>query len=281
VGKSSGFYNPFKSFLFDVDIMPCPHSWYDDDNVDEKERRALSRLMKYLEKHACETAGLIIEPLIQGASGMQFFSEKFLRNVVDMVRKHEILVIFDEVMTGFGRTGKMFACLRAKVSPDIICLAKGLTGGFLPLAATVANEEIYKMFLSDSFSTALAHGHSYTANPIGCSAAIASLAIFEEEDTLAKIQNIEMAHMRNMKKLSMLDVVNKPRVMGTIAAFEVIHCSSGYNSPIGQKLKLEFLSHGLFLRPLGNIVYLLPPYCITPKQLDSIYEKIYNIIEKL
>lgn len=278
-GKSSGFYRPFEPYLFDVTLMPYPETWMADKSIEEKEVHALSFLENYLEKYASETVALIVEPLIQGASGMRFCRPSFLKQVCERVQSHGILVIFDEVMTGFGRTGELFACQKVGVTPDLICLAKGLTGGFLPMSVTVAQEKIYEAFLGDSFDQAFAHGHSFTANPLGCAAALANLALFEEEKTMTKIAQMEQLHYQHLTKLQEAHpCVTKTRIMGSIAAFTVETSEEGYQAQIGQQLRQAFIEKGLLLRPLGPVVYFLPPYCLTEEQLYRAYEGIGKIL---
>ena len=280
-GKSSGFYRPFESFLFEVDRIPYPETWDQDDDVKTKEAYALDVLDQHLLVHGSQTAALIIEPLIQGASGMRFCRPEFLRQVVEKVRAHGILVIFDEVMTGFGRTGALFASQKAGVDPDLICLAKGLTGGFLPLSVTAVREEIYEAFLGDTFEKAFAHGHSFAANPLGCAAALACLSLFEEEKTLDKIQEMETVHRHHMGQLTshptLGDKLSQGRVMGSIAAINM-SVGEAYGSSFSRVLKQKFFDNGLFLRPLGSIIYLMPPYCTTQDQLDESYGKITRIL---
>lgn len=281
VGKSSGFYRPFESFLFHIDIMPYPETWDQDGDVMVKEAEALAHLDQHLKIYGTQTAALIIEPLIQGASGMRFCRPEFLQQVVEKVRAYGILVIFDEVMTGFGRTGALFACQRAQVDPDLICMAKGLTGGFLPLSVTAVREEIYEAFLGDTFEKAFAHGHSFAANPLGCAAALACLSLFEEEQTLMKIQDMETVHRHHIDKLANHPILGKKlsqgRVMGSIAAINM-SIGEGYGSSFSRELKMKFFENGLFLRPLGSIIYLMPPYCTTQDQLDESYGKITKIL---
>ena len=200
---------------------------------------------------------------------------EFLQALATRLRAAGILLIFDEVMTGFGRTGAMFASLKAQVTPDIICLSKGLTAGFLPLSVTVASEAIYAAFLGDTFDKAFVHGHSFTANPLGCAAALASLQVFEDEQTLAKLPQIEAWHRQGLATLAAHPLVQRVRVMGTIAAFDVIATDAGYTSQIGAQLKAFFHERGLLLRPLGNVVYLLPPYCIAESELRHAYKVIF------
>jgi len=280
-GNAAHFHGPFQEFLFDVDTMPYPATWDGDTETHQKETHALKYLNDHLEKYGDQTASLIIEPLVQGSSGMRMCRPEFLQKMVSMAKSYGILVIFDEIMTGFGRTGSLFACQKADVTPDLICLSKGLTGGFLPLSVTVAGESIYKAFLGDTFDKAFAHSHSFTANPLGCAAALASLELFEEENTLQKIAQIETWHRRHMDELSKHPNVTKARIMGTIAAFDIRNEESKYALPIVATLKKAFLERGLLIRPLGNVVYLLPPYCTTEEQLAYAYDSIREVLDQI
>ena len=280
-GRQSGFFDPFKPFLFDVKLLPYPETWEGDEQVQAKEQQALHALDQALAQHGEKIAALIMEPLVQGASGMRFCRAEFVRAVVERVRAHGVLVIFDEVMTGFGRTGKMFACQHADVAPDLICLSKGLTGGFLPMAVTVTSNEVYQAFLGERFSSAFAHGHSYTANPLGCAAALASLQLFETEHTLEKIAALEQVHRAGLAQLRRLPLVQRTRVLGGIAAFNLGADAERYDAAIGRALQQRCLEAGLIVRPLGNTVYLLPPYCLSPQGLTQVYEVLYALLEKL
>jgi adenosylmethionine-8-amino-7-oxononanoate aminotransferase len=273
-GRGSGFFDAFKAMLFSVDLLPYPATWQGDDQVDEKEATALLALEKYLERYGHETAALIIEPLVQGASGMRMCRPSFLQALSSRLKQANVLLIFDEVMTGFGRTGELFACQRAKVTPDIICLSKGLTGGFLPLAVTVCHNTIYQAFLGETFDRAFTHGHSFTANPLGCAAALASLQVFDEEHTLAKVSRIETIHRDSLTRLRLSPKLRRLRLTGTIAAMDIVADKEGYTSPIAAKLKNHFHAQGLLLRPLGNVLYLLPPYCINEAELKQAYDII-------
>ena len=277
-GRSSGFFDAFEAMLFSVDALPYPATWQGDDDVEAKESAALSALDRYLERHGHDTAALIIEPLVQGAAGMRMCRPNFLQALQGRLHEANVLSIFDEVMTGFGRTGELFACQRAKVTPDIICLSKGLTGGFLPLAVTVCRSTIYQAFLGETFDRAFAHGHSYTANPLGCAAALASLKIFDEENTLAKLSLIEAVHRDALASLALNPKLRRLRVTGTVAAMDIVAEEEGYTSPIGTKLKKYFHDEGLLLRPLGNVLYLLPPYCITEGELHRAYDIIEHAL---
>lgn len=282
VGNSSGFFDVFKDFFFDVDFIPFPETWIGDETAAQKEEASLAVLENILEEKASEISAMIMEPLIQGAGGMRFCGEDYLRKVVALLKRYGVLVIFDEVMTGFGRTGHMFACQKAGVTPDMICLSKGITGGFLPLSMTICTETIYEAFLSDEFDKGFIHGHSYTANPLGCAAGLASLDIFEEEDVLTHLRVLEEIHVQGLKNLEMVEGISKTRVKGTVAAFEVSdpQGGTGYRAPIGQTLKQAFMNEGLIIRPLGNCVYLMPPYCITAEQLQTVYQKLASVLKK-
>ena len=274
VGRGSDFFSTYGSLLFEVGLLPYPQTWDGDADVVSKEQAALAVLDAYLAQHGETLAGIIIEPLVQGAAGMRMCRPEFLQQLAAKLRAAGILLIFDEVMTGFGRTGAMFAAIKAQVMPDLICLSKGLTAGFLPMSVTVASEAIYAAFLGENFDRALIHGHSFTANPLGCAAALASLQVFEDEQTLAKLPQIEAWHRQGLAQLAGHPAVQHVRVTGTIAAFDVVTTDAGYTSAVGAKLKAFFHERGLLLRPLGNVVYLLPPYCVTQDELALAYQTI-------
>ena len=243
-----------------------------------KEQKILNQLAQYLEKYHLETAAIILEPLVQGAGGMQMCTSRFLRELEALIKSYDILIIYDEVMTGFCRTGNYFACRKATTTPDIICFAKGITGGFLPLAATACQEHIYQAFLSDTFANAFAHGHSYTANPLGCAAGLASLQLLQSSHTQAQIAMIENIHQQVLPHLLATGAIEKPRYCGTIAAFN-LKLTVGYGSDKSRQLQSRFLDQGLLLRPLGNVIYLLPPYCITEAELKVTYEIIIKEVQ--
>lgn len=280
-GKGCGFFDTYGSLTFEVGLLPFPATWDNDAEVEAKEQAALAKLEQYLTLHGDTLVGVIVEPLIQGSAGMRMCRPEFLQALAKRLRAAGILLIFDEVMTGFGRTGALFASLKAQVTPDIICLSKGLTAGFLPLSVTVATEAIYNAFLGESFDRALVHGHSFTANPLGCAAALASLQVFEDEQTLHKLPQIEAWHRHYLAELASDPQVRHTRVMGTIAAFDVVTADEGYNSAVGPRLKAFFHERGLLLRPLGNVVYLLPPYCVTQAQLQQAYQTIAAALMQL
>ena len=274
VGQSSGFFDAWQEMLFDVTTIPFPATWIDDANVEKKEQESLAALERILEAQGSDTCAMILEPLVQGAGGMRMCRPEFLSTLVETLQSAGILVIFDEVMTGFGRTGELFACTKANITPDLICLSKGLTGGFLPLSATVCRDEIYKAFLDDGFDKAFAHGHSFTANPLGCAAALASLELLLTSETQTRIAAISSVHHERLTRLAELGPLEHARQTGTIAAIDVKAADSGYNASIGPRLKAFFQEQGLLIRPLGNVMYVLPPYCIGDDDLHRAYDAI-------
>src|SRR3990172_3836357 len=281
LGKGSGFYGPFEALMIPVDLVPSPATFEGDLEVEAREAAALAALESLLAERPEGYAAAIIEPLVQGAAGFRVCRPEFLRAVGSRLARAGTLFIFDEVMTGFGRTGAMFVCGKAGVTPDILCLAKGLTGGFLPLAATVCREEIYVAFLSEDVHNAFLHGHSYTANPIGCAAALASLDLFEKENTLARVVEIERLYRARFEGLAAKSNVERTRVLGSIAAFEVKTESSGYGAAVGARLKAMLMEQGLLLRPLGNVVYLIPPYCIVDQELHHAFDVLDDALERV
>jgi adenosylmethionine-8-amino-7-oxononanoate aminotransferase len=276
VGAQSGFHDPFSPFFFKVITLPFPATWEEDEEVVQKEKEALAALEACLQQHKDQVAAMIIEPLIQGASGMRICRPTFVQNLVKLLQAHHILVIFDEVMTGFYRTGSYFALEQTAVIPDFLCLSKGLTGGFLPLALTITTETVYQAFLGEHYSRAFSHGHSYTANPLGCAAANASLALLRKPSTQAAIQTIHQVHRQGLRYLQEnCPGIQQIRLLGTIAAFDIPTAS---HSHVNTQLTSAFLSQGLLVRPLGSTVYLLPPYCIKADELKMGYEKMKEVL---
>lgn len=278
LGKTCGFFTHFDDLFFPVDMFSYPDTWFNDDTVIQKEQNILLEIKQHLEQYADETAALIIEPLVQGSSGMRMCTMRFLHALEALVRSYGVLIIYDEVLTGMGRTGELFACLKAETTPDIICLAKGLTGGFLPLAMTLCQEHIYQAFLGDSFTPALAHGHSFTANPLGCAAALASLHLLQTTETGQQITMIERVNHEMVENLTQVSCVDKPRYCGTIIAFN-LKTESGYGSAFSIHLRKQFLEHGLLVRPLGDVIYFLPPYCIKESELKRASEIIIKELQ--
>jgi adenosylmethionine-8-amino-7-oxononanoate aminotransferase len=270
VGRGSGFFTLYRNLMCQVAVLPFPYTFDGDEAAEGRERGALTALEERLWNGAQDIAALIVEPLLQGAGGMRMCRPEFLKSLVDIARAAGILVIFDEVATGFGRTGSMFAMQQAGIAPDIVCLSKGLTSGYMPMAATVANDKVHEAFLGETFDKALPHGHSFTANPLACAVALASLGLFEEEATLERIARIEARHREMLSALRAREDVIRPRVLGTVLAFD-LKGDGGYQSARSQSLKSWFLAKGLNIRPLGATVYLLPPYCITDAELNRAY----------
>jgi len=278
-GKSL-FTQPFTDLLFDVEYLPFPETYEDDDTVLEREQQILDLLEKKLRQDGDRYAGFILEPLVQGASGMRMCRPKFLQQLCHMTQKFNVLVIFDEVMTGFGRTGEWFACIKAAIQPDIICLSKGLTGGFLPLSVTACSERIYDAFYSDNPSKTLYHGHSYAANPLGCAAALASFELTQAYESI--FQGMEIRHIQYLNQLKMHPKIEKIRVTGTIAAMDLITSDQpGYLNRISLAIRQQAIDKGLLLRPLGNVLYLMPPYCITDEEWTIAYQGIEEILDDL
>jgi adenosylmethionine---8-amino-7-oxononanoate aminotransferase len=239
----------------------------------------LNHLERLLAEQSDEIAAVIVEPLLQGAGGMIVHPEEFLAGIRRLTEAHDVLLIADEVLTGFGRTGRMFACERADVVPDLMCVAKGLTGGFLPMAATFATDRVHDAFVGGDRMRAFFHGHSYTANPIACAAANASLQIFEDEPVFDRISAIEQVHEERLPAFAARPSVHDVRHVGTVAAIELTVPDAGYLSSLRPRLYNFFLSRGVLLRPLGNVVYILPPYVITPEQVHFVYDVIQDALD--
>jgi adenosylmethionine-8-amino-7-oxononanoate aminotransferase len=236
-----------------------------------------AQVARVVESHGGEIAGMIVEPMLLGAGGMLVWSADQLRAVRDVTRQAGIPLIADEVLTGFGRTGPLFACEHAGVTPDVLCLSKGLTGGFLPLGATLTTERIFERFVSADRTHTLFHGHSYTANPIACAAALASIALLDGA-CADRRRSIEAAHRAAAPQLSAHRNVSDVRVLGTMLAFD-IGPAQGYLADAARALRGFSLARGVLLRPLGNTVYMLPPYCSTAADLDRAYDVIYEFLD--
>ena len=270
-GERDYFNVPFEDYFFSVDFIDFP---------DEKnEMHVLEIADEYL--NSGEYATIIVEPLIQGSSGMRIYSSFFLDKLVEMAHSYETLVIFDEVMTAWGRTGKMFALDHLKQVPDIVCLSKGLTGGVLPLGLTVSSQKIYDAFWRDEKHKALLHGHSFTGNPLACAAACASLTLFERESTWENIARISRLNEGFANEIKGKELPISVRNLGTILALEIENNPHGYFSTIKEEAYLFFLKNGLLLRPLGNVVFINPPYCLKEEEQHFIFEKIRQFLSLL
>ena len=280
LGRGSQLFSPFRDLMCKVAVLPCPATFAGDDAVEEREAGALSAFEALLVDRGHAIAALIIEPLLQGAGGMRLCRPSFLKRLVKTARDAGILIIFDEVATGFGRTGTLFAMEQANVVPDLVCLSKGLTAGYMPMAVTVAREAIFEAFLGESFERALPHGHSFTANPLACAVALASLALFKEEKTLERIARINRRHREMLAELATRPDVARLRLIGSILAFDV-KAAGGYQSSEGRRLRDWYLAHGLNIRPLGPTLYLMPPYCITDEELTRAYAGLIEGLDTL
>ena len=270
VSGRSIFTDSFNDLLFDVEFIDLPNA----DNI--------SHLKSHISHLKSDLACFIFEPLILGAGGMQMYEAKYLDELIKVCQENEVLCIADEVMTGFGRTGTYFACEQLRVKPDLFCLSKGLTGGTMPLGVTTCNEKIFEAFLSDDKLKTLYHGHSFTANPVACSASLASLDILLKPETFANIKRIEAQHSIFKDQIASHPKVKTLRQTGTIIAIEwETGESTSYLSGLRDKLYIYFLNKGIVLRPLGNIVYILPPYIITNEELAYIYQTIIEALDEV
>ena len=268
VGGRGVFSKPFDPFLFEVEFIPTP--------VLGKENETLNRLSQIIEKE--DIASFIYEPLVQGSAGMQVYSPAVLDKMISMCRDKGVVIIADEVMTGFGRTGSMFAMDQCEEKPDLIALSKGITGGFLPMGVTVCTDAIHQSFWSEGEEGKLKtflHGHSYTANPLACAAGCASLDLMEKGETWENIERIEQQHADFAKEAADLNGVAAVRHKGTILAVEYeTGAQTGYFNSLRDHLYDFYIERGIILRPLGNIIYIIPPYCITEEELKSVYQAI-------
>jgi adenosylmethionine---8-amino-7-oxononanoate aminotransferase len=270
VSGRSAFTAAFDDMLFEVEFIDLP----DQLNIE--------RLKSQVSAMKSELACFIFEPLVQGASGMLMYEAAYLDQIMAHCRQQRILLVADEVFTGFGRTGKAFACDHLSTSPDIMCFSKGLTGGTMALGLTTCTQQIFDAFLSDDRMKTLFHGHSYTANPVACSAGLASMDLFVDPATQINIDRIAAAHRQFALKISEHPRLRTTRQTGTILAIEwETGSDTTYFSSLRDALYTYFLDAGIILRPLGNIVYILPPYCITGDQLNYIYSKIERALDEL
>jgi adenosylmethionine-8-amino-7-oxononanoate aminotransferase len=275
VGAHCGYHDQFRSLFFESVAIPFPDTWWNDQEVQVREQAALAALEAALVRHAGQVAAMIMEPLVQGAAGMRMCRPQFVAKACALARAHDTLVIFDEVMTGFGRTGTRFAFEQTGEVPDFLCVSKGITGGFLPLALTITGDHIYQAFLSDQADRAFSHGHSYTANPLACAAAVAAMGLLVTDETSRAWQVLSQCHHEGLQWLQQaVPEIVHPRVTGTIAAFDLPLL---YPHTAGQ-LHQRFLEKGLLIRPIGQTVYVLPPYVTSAAQLQAAYQTMGQVL---
>lgn len=269
VSGRSAWTKPFGEMLFDVVFIDTPTS------------ENLSELKAFIKSISQEVACFIYEPLVQGAAGMLMHKAEDLSELMKFCRAEGILIVQDEVFTGFGRTGKLFAADYLSENPDIMCFSKGLTGGTMPMGITTASYPVFEAFLSDDRYKTLFHGHSFTANPLACTAALASMELLLKKETLNKIGFISEKHLNFSKTLQQHAKVDKVRQTGTILAWEIKNEEqTSYFNETGKVLYRKFLNRGIIMRPLGNVLYLVPPYCITTEELDYVYTAILEELDQ-
>jgi adenosylmethionine-8-amino-7-oxononanoate aminotransferase len=278
-GGVAAFHAAFSDLFFAVRRACTPHS--------ASRGSSSPPLAELLDREGDRVAAVILEPMLQGAGGMLVQPPDFLREVRELTRRHGVPLIADEVLTGFGRTGRLFACEHGPIAPDLLCLSKALTGGYLPLAATLASDEIYRTFLSEDRSRTFFHGHSFTANALACAVALESLALFEEEDRLGRVARLERLFAGRLATLASHPAVAAVRHLGGMAALELAPAAGasgaagGYLDDLGPRLAGRLLDRGLLLRPLGNVLYLLPPYVIEDAEAAAAFDAIAAVLDEL
>ncbi len=270
VGERGVFNQPYNPLLFTVEKLPFPHAGRESETLAALEACASSG----------DVAALIVEPLVLGAGGMLMYSAEVLSEMKRICEHHGVLLIADEVMTGWGRTGTLFACDQAGVVPDIGCYSKGITGGFLPLAATLCSAPIFDAHYSQDRSKTFFHSSSYTANPIACAAAAANLEMWCEDAAFQRLREVCDMQSKRLEQLAGIDRLANVRRCGSIVAMDVMADDAGYLSDIGTRLYIDLQESGVLLRPLGNTLYVLPPYCVTCQDLDQIYETIIEAVRR-
>ncbi|MCB0395682.1 MAG: adenosylmethionine--8-amino-7-oxononanoate transaminase [Flavobacteriales bacterium] len=274
VSARGAFTRPFADLFFDTIFIDVP--------LPGKEEEVLQKLRHQCDINADDIAAFIFEPLIMGTAGMVMYESGVLDEMIAMCREHDILTIADEVMTGFGRTGTFFACDQLLEKPNMVCLSKGLTGGVMAMGVTSATQEIYDVFYSDDRMKTFFHGHSFTANPMTCAAALASLDIFENEKSMEHVERISLNHATFRSKIRHHPLVKDCRHKGVILVIEVdTGLESGYFDNIRDRLYEYFMGEGILMRPLGNILYILPPYCISDFELGLIYQSVEACLDKM
>lgn len=279
VGDIPLYRRTYAPLLLEALFAPSPDAYHarPGQSAAGHAEDAADALARLLDEHAGEVCALVLEPLVQCAGGMRMHDPVYLRRARELCDVHGVLLIADEIATGFGRTGTLFACEQAGIQPDLMCVSKGLTGGFLPLSAVLATQAIYDGFLDDSRERAFLHSHSYTGNPLACAAALASLGIFASDDVLAR-NRATAARMRELaREVGALPHVADVRQTGMIVAFELTRDGNkatpfDQSQRIGLRAYRAALRHGVVLRPLGDVLYWMPPYCIDDAQLQLLHE---------
>lgn len=264
------FTEAFKGSLLEVVRIPVPTAGNEEQTI-----KTLENLVK-----TNEFAAFIFEPLVLGAAGMVMYLPEVLDELISICNQNNVFTIADEVMTGFGKTGKTFASDYLKNKPDMMCLSKALTGGTIPMAITTFSQEIFEGFYHDDTNKALFHGHTFTANPTGCAAALASISLLQTDEIQQNIQTVHQSHVAFQSKIKNHPKVKTTRVLGVIFALEIkTETQESYYGTMRNKLYNFFIENGIILRPVGNIVYILPPYIITENQLQKVYQTIENALE--
>lgn len=266
ISDRSVFTLAFHDLLFEVFFIDVPA----EENI--------ASIKKIIDAQTDEIAAFIYEPLVQGAGGIKMYDTVLMDELLLFIKQKNIICIADEVMTGFGRTGKMFASEHLQTQPDIICLSKGLTGGTMALGVTACSEKIYSAFVHDDAHKTFFHGHSFTANPLACTAAIASLELFKSENSLQKVEWVTKQNIQFAYQLKQLNGIKNVRVLGTILAFEIMQGSDEYLNNISAAITKKALNKGVYIRPLGNTVYIMPPYCITEDELQKVYAVLLDVV---
>ena len=275
VGDVSLYKETYSPLLIANIQTPVPK-----DQSLQSAKDALKSLEEILKQKASQISALIVEPLIQGAGYMHMYHPEFLRGARELTLKYDVHLIADEIMTGFGRTGEMFGCNHADITPDFMCLSKGLTGGYMPLSVVLTSDEVYSAFYCEySEYKAFLHSHSYTGNPLACSAALATLDIFAQNDILGQNRKKSQYIIEKLQPFTKLDNVNSIRYQGMVFAIEL----QGYNPEerIGLKVYEYALSQGVLLRPLGHIIYFMPPFVISYEEIDKMIDTAYEAIVKI
>ncbi len=283
VSDESPFTKPFDSMRYPVHRVHSAYCYRCPVGLKRESCHieCVNQLEELLKQRADQIAAVIVEPLLQGAGGMIVHPVEFLQKIRALSARYDVLLIADEVLTGFGRTGQMFATGLANISPDLMCVSKGITGGFMTMGVTFCTDRVASAYRSEDRLHTFYHGHSYTGNALACAAANANLQIFDDEPVFNNISNIAKIHATRLAQLSELHQVGDTRQIGSIGALELRTDDAGYLSALRPKLYNFFVERGVLLRPLGNVVYVLPPYVITPEQLHRVYDVILEAIETL